>query len=221
MQWMTFLCFVCGLVYCQPQAFASTPRSRQLRHVLGRRVRSTHTNTWSIMELENYCRSITWLGERQRELCRAMPNVIPNTEKGAAIGLAECKHQFRHQRWNCPIKNATAIFNSRVMQVKSAETAFLHAVMSAGVAYSVTRACGEGELQEVCGCDTKYRPTPDESQWNWDGCNDNVRYGNYFTTDFMSEVEGLDDGFSLMNSHNKEAGRQVKAFYKQCGRRRV
>ncbi|XP_077988445.1 protein Wnt-4-like [Glandiceps talaboti] len=206
MQLTGYFAFIGGLLCLEAQIALGYSRLGSLDRILARKVRNTNSKVLVPFELEYYCNSLTWLGERQHELCRVHPDIIPNTEIGAKLALGECQHQFRQQRWNCPVQNATDIFDTRVMAVRSSETAFLHAVMSAGVAYSVTRACGEGELQE-CGCDNKYRPTGDESKWNWDGCNDDIRYGSYFATDFM-DGDG-DDGTTLMNNHNNEAGRQV------------
>lgn len=47
------------------------------------------------------CSRISGLTRSQRELCRKAPYTMPAVGEGAALGLRECRHQFRHHRWNC------------------------------------------------------------------------------------------------------------------------
>ncbi|NP_001164718.1 WntA-like protein [Saccoglossus kowalevskii] len=217
MQISTYLPLFIGLFSIKLQAEFSYDRFVQV--LPGRKTLSIKTGAWQPSDVTHYCDSMTWLSQRQRELCLRHPDIIANAERGAEYGHTECQHQFRNQRWNCSIENATDIFSKRtITKARSAETAFVHAVMSAGVTYSVTRACGMGILEE-CGCDTKYLPSSEESNWNWDGCNDNIGYGMYFSRDFMDAIEDdLINGLSLMNIHNNEAGRQVikHEMYTKC-----
>ena len=47
------------------------------------------------------CGRIPGLLKNQRELCKKAPHAMPAVGEGAELGLQECRHQFRHHRWNC------------------------------------------------------------------------------------------------------------------------
>ncbi|KAK0071996.1 hypothetical protein PV325_012050, partial [Microctonus aethiopoides] len=47
------------------------------------------------------CGRIPGLAKSQREQCKKMPHAMPAVSEGAELGLRECRHQFRHHRWNC------------------------------------------------------------------------------------------------------------------------
>jgi len=53
----------------------------------------------------------------------------------------------------------------------SRETAYVYAISSAGVAFSVTRACSRGELNE-CSCDSRVRLRKARKGWQWGGCSE-------------------------------------------------
>lgn len=94
------------------------------------------------------------------------------------------------------------------------ETAYIHAIAAAGVSYAVTKGCSQGELPG-CGCD-KSR-TGSGGSFQWAGCSDNVMFGTAFSKKFTDARERLkrNNGRSLMNLHNNQAGRQVrKRYYK-------
>jgi wingless-type MMTV integration site family protein 5 len=58
----------------------------------------------------------------------------------------------------------------------SRETAFVHAITAAGVVYSVSRSCRDGQLSS-CGCSRTSRPRDLNRDWIWGGCGDNLEYG--------------------------------------------
>lgn len=91
---------------------------------------------------------------------------------------------------------------------ESRETAYVYAISSAGVMYSVTRACAQGTLVG-CGCDDTVRSTDTKGEFEWGGCSENLKYGAKFSEEFVdSKEQGLDD-FGLMNLWNNKAGRLV------------
>ncbi|EEC03238.1 hypothetical protein IscW_ISCW024201, partial [Ixodes scapularis] len=102
----------------------------------------------------------------------------------------------------------------------SREAAFAHAVAAAGVVHSVSRACRDGQLGS-CGCSSELRPDNLRRDWIWGGCGDNVAYGYRFTEGFVDVREreqnhpraSLAQGRKLMNLHNNEAGRRVRARF--------
>jgi len=110
------------------------------------------------------------------------------------------------------------------------ETAVIYALTSAAVVHAITRSCSRGELQH-CACD----PTKDgtssgppvsvyhkaarrqqrgemDSDWQWGGCSDHVKYAARFARTFVDARENIvRDGRALMNLHNNGAGRRVSS----------
>jgi len=98
--------------------------------------------------------------------------------------------------------------------VGTKETAFIYAVMSAGLVHSVTRSCSAGNMTE-CSCDTTLRHGGSASEgWHWGGCSDDIHYGMAFSRKFLdvpvkNATGKSGSGLAAMNLHNSEAGRQV------------
>ena len=92
----------------------------------------------------------------------------------------------------------------------------MYAATSAGVAHAVTEACSAGNLTE-CSCDSSGHDggaAPDG--WKWGGCSDNVLYGLWFSESFVDAPDRdlqrqRGDVRALMNLHNNEVGRKVRA----------
>ncbi|XP_065565913.1 protein Wnt-4a-like isoform X2 [Artemia franciscana] len=106
------------------------------------------------------------------------------------------------------------------------EAAFVHAISSAGVAHSLTRACSAGELAD-CGCDRSIRGISADG-FQWSGCSDNVQFGTSFSKSFVDAREHKASiakskdpeqmWRALMNLHNNEAGRKIieKSMRVEC-----
>ncbi|NWQ74000.1 WNT2 protein, partial [Columbina picui] len=93
----------------------------------------------------------------------------------------------------------------------SRESAFVHAISSAGVVFAITRACSQGELKS-CSCDPKKKGSARDSKghFDWGGCSDNIDYGVKFARAFVDAKERKGkDARALMNLHNNRAGRKV------------
>lgn len=90
------------------------------------------------------------------------------------------------------------------------ESAFVHAIASAGVAFAVTRACAEGSAN-ICGCDTRHKGPPGEG-WKWGGCSEDLEFGSMVSREFADARENRPDARSAMNRHNNEAGRMVSSL---------
>lgn len=114
------------------------------------------------------------------------------------------------------------------------ETAFVHAISSAGVMYTLTRNCSLGDFDN-CGCDDSrngqrgQRRSPSCSEmtlffifgetyassfagghgWLWGGCSDNLGFGEAISKQFVDALETGQDARAAMNLHNNEAGRKV------------
>lgn len=61
------------------------------------------------------CSRIPGLAKSQREQCRKAPHAMPAVGEGAALGLRECRHQFRHHRWNCSHVSNDQVFGHVVV----------------------------------------------------------------------------------------------------------
>ncbi|KAK6302017.1 hypothetical protein J4Q44_G00280700 [Coregonus suidteri] len=85
------------------------------------------------------------------------------------------------------------------------ESAFVHAIASAGVAFAVTRSCAEG-TSTMCGCDSHHKGPPGEG-WKWGGCSEDAEFGVLVSREFADARENRPDARSAMNRHNNEAGR--------------
>ncbi|XP_063223084.1 protein Wnt-5b-like [Bacillus rossius redtenbacheri] len=161
------------------------------------------------------CAQISGLSPGQTKLCQLYQDHMPGVGRGARAGIAECQWQFRHARWNCSTVQEASVFGG-VLRIASREAAFAHAVGAAGVVQAISRACRDGQLSS-CGCSRTGRPRDLHRDWIWGGCGDNLEYGYKFTQGFVDVRErernyrkaSREQGRSLMNLHNNEAGRRA------------
>uniref|UniRef100_A0A8B9K0E7 Protein Wnt n=1 Tax=Astyanax mexicanus TaxID=7994 RepID=A0A8B9K0E7_ASTMX len=153
------------------------------------------------------CGSIPGLVPKQLRFCRNYIEIMPSVAEGIKLGIQECQHQFRGRRWNCTtIKDNLAIFGP-VLDKATRESAFVHAIASAGVAFAVTRSCAEG-TSTMCGCDSHHKGPPGEG-WKWGGCSEDAEFGVLVSREFADARENRPDARSAMNRHNNEAGRMT------------
>ncbi|KAM7381218.1 hypothetical protein PAMA_012187 [Pampus argenteus] len=153
------------------------------------------------------CGSIPGLVPKQLRFCRNYIEIMPSVAEGVKLGIQECQHQFRGRRWNCTtIKDNLAIFGP-VLDKATRESAFVHAIASAGVAFAVTRSCAEG-TSTMCGCDSHHKGPPGEG-WKWGGCSEDAEFGVLVSREFADARENRPDARSAMNRHNNEAGRTL------------
>ncbi|NWW46546.1 WNT4 protein, partial [Pedionomus torquatus] len=130
-------------------------------------------------------------------------------KRGTELAVEECQHQFHSCWWNRSTLQGLQVFGKLTIQ-GTRESAFIHAISAAGVAFAVTRACIRGEL-EKSGCDQKIRGVSPEG-FQWLGCSDNLSYGIAFSQAFIDNPErsrGISSSRVLMNLHNNEAGRKA------------
>ncbi|KAM7137525.1 proto-oncogene Wnt-3 [Macrochelys suwanniensis] len=151
------------------------------------------------------CGSIPGLVPKQLRFCRNYIEIMPSVAEGVKLGIQECQHQFRGRRWNCTtIDDSLAIFGP-VLDKATRESAFVHAIASAGVAFAVTRSCAEG-TSTICGCDSHHKGPPGDG-WKWGGCSEDADFGVLVSREFADARENRPDARSAMNRHNNEAGR--------------
>ncbi|XP_052283787.1 protein Wnt-2b-A-like [Dreissena polymorpha] len=159
------------------------------------------------------CDNVPGLVGRQRRMCRIHQEAMVILGQGALQGVHECQHQFRQHRWNCStLDRDTSVFGKVLLKVGTREAAFVYSISSAGVAYSITRACSLGHLS-TCACDPNRKGRGRDKQGNpfqWGGCSDDVNYGQKFAKMFIDAKEKQHmDARALMNLHNNKAGRQA------------
>ncbi|XP_069159423.1 protein Wnt-8b isoform X2 [Procambarus clarkii] len=124
-----------------------------------------------------------------------------SVEAGVQLGVQECRTQFRWERWPCPALHFTTMHMKKPM---TRENAFVQAISSAAVTFSIARNCSRG-LLEGCSCS---RSTADRGRdWGWRGCPESVNYGAHMTRQLLDAVDVGQDHQALVNLHNNEAGR--------------
>ncbi|PAV63345.1 hypothetical protein WR25_25467 [Diploscapter pachys] len=141
---------------------------------------------------------------------------------GAQSAYAECQFQFNKRRWNCTIIDPITlkVVGDVLLEKGTRESAFVHAISAAGVAYRVTRDCARG-LNERCGCDQSTLSTQANgpgTNYDYQGCSDNVQYGIAISREFVDEKTKNASEAVIINLHNNRAGRQVleKSLRREC-----
>lgn len=155
-----------------------------------------------------HCRGLSSLEDNQKQLCELNHHILQAISKGAKLGIDECQHQFRRNRWNCTtFDDHPKIFGS-VVESRSREKAYIYAISAAGLSYTVTKACSQSLLAN-CSCDNGIRSKTTKGKWNWGGCSDDIQYGSLFSRSFLDSLEDNSTADGLMNLHNNEAGRSI------------
>uniref|UniRef100_A0A8B9S957 Protein Wnt n=1 Tax=Apteryx owenii TaxID=8824 RepID=A0A8B9S957_APTOW len=121
-------------------------------------------------------------------ICQRQVEAMDAVKHGVELAIKECQHQSHSRRWNCSTLQGLRVFGKVTIQ-GTQESAFIHAISAAGVAFAVTRVCSRGEL-EKCGCDRQApRGTPSLREDRWLGCSDNLSYGIAFSQAFVDNPE--------------------------------
>ncbi|KAL5265623.1 hypothetical protein ACHWQZ_G006368 [Mnemiopsis leidyi] len=167
------------------------------------------------------CDKLPGLSARHKSLCRRYPNLMRYVQDGIRRAQEECQTQFRHSRWNC-----TSIDNRpflKLLERGFRESAFSYAIVSAGITYMLTNACGEGEFPE-CFCQgqdffntnftsntTSFHYT-NGSSWHMAGCDDNVEVASNIVLESQrtySRRRRNIDTRALVVQHNNKVGIQA------------
>ncbi|CAF4557598.1 unnamed protein product [Rotaria sp. Silwood1] len=174
-----------------------------------------------------YCQStLKSLTIGQKQICLLHADHMPVVIQGASKGIEECQYQFQDRHWNCSTVRDGTVFGP-VLYHANRETAFAHAMLSAGVTYAVSRACKQGLLKS-CTCSRATRPKNLPRDWTWGGCGDNVDYGYRFGRDFVDTPEKeinpniIDSPVLLFNTNQtKHQERQRKSLRRNRIRRQM
>ena len=131
------------------------------------------------------------------------PNLMLSRSVGSGtqMAIAECSRQFEHDVWNCPM---SSFFVDWEQMEDNKETAYIHAVVSAGVVHTISRNCSQGGLPQ-CGCQALYGASGADN-WEWGGCSDNLNFGEQISSKFL-DLDASKASVSAAHLHNNQAGR--------------
>ncbi|KDR22144.1 Protein Wnt-11 [Zootermopsis nevadensis] len=158
------------------------------------------------------------LVRRQTKLCRTASQAMPHIARAAAQTVATCQNVFADRRWNCTSIEAAPNFTPDIT-TGTREQAYVYALSSAAVTYTIARACSSGALFH-CSCASPPRDPPN-GNFKWGGCGDNVRWGSQFGKQFTdcAEKRGArtQPRYSLLTEH-LTTGRQAvgSSLVTQC-----
>ncbi|CAB3404590.1 unnamed protein product [Caenorhabditis bovis] len=181
----------------------------------------------------NSCKSLKGLTRRQMRFCKKNIDLMDSIRGGALAAHAECQYQFHKRRWNCTLIDPVTyeVISDVFLNENTRESAFVHAISSAAVAYKVTRDCARG-ISDRCGCDYSRSTNTARSDYMYQGCSDNVKFGIGVSKEFVDAAERkpvfseiahnssrpIPENVHVINLHNNQAGRQVleKALRREC-----
>ncbi|KAJ9601226.1 hypothetical protein L9F63_000621 [Diploptera punctata] len=126
------------------------------------------------------------LVRRQTKLCRSTTQAMPQIVRAAQQTVVTCQTVFADRRWNCSSIESAPNFTPDIT-TGTREQAYVYALSSAAVAYTVARACSSGSLFH-CACASPPRDPPN-GNFKWGGCGDNVRWGAQFGKQFTDSAE--------------------------------
>lgn len=97
------------------------------------------------------------------------------------------------------------------------EQAYVYAIGSASLVYTMAKACSSGNIQH-CTCANSPATSLPNEQFKWGGCADNVKWGMNFAKRFIDTIERYNSRIetkktrnyvAVMNLHNNRVGRKV------------
>ncbi|XP_029654969.1 protein Wnt-1-like [Octopus sinensis] len=168
-------------------------------------------------QIQSYCSPTFGLEEYQSEICRKNPSHIQILIKASKLALTECQRIFKNDRWQCNPQTRgnqslfSYILNYRNEHCNSSlankETAFLNALSTAALHYTLAEDCKEGRLPRDCGCSIGPPSEYMHGEWAWKGCGDNVEYGEEFSRLFTQG--GKKSEYDLVRRRNCGIGIKV------------
>ena len=89
------------------------------------------------------------------------------------------------------------------------ETAFLHAISAAAITHELTLQCRQNRIRG-CRCGKTRKQPKGNSDWQWGGCSDDIKFGERETRRFIDKLEKGNDARTAFNLHNNQVGRKVR-----------
>lgn len=69
------------------------------------------SKTDSVIVQSPDCDRLSGLNRRQKRICYNTTETMDAVREGAMMTISECQHQFKTNRWNCPVaNNSTNVF---------------------------------------------------------------------------------------------------------------
>lgn len=141
---------------------------------------------------------------------------IPSKSKsikkaGVSRGLEECQRLFKDQVWDCSFYNKSVTgelpdFMQRTLPYANRETAFLHAITTAGILQEIISQCTANKITE-CSCDRKKGRR----------CNDKLSFAKKATRRLITIPQPWNDERRKINKHNQDVGIGVfEKNYRSC-----
>uniref|UniRef100_A0A914WHF4 Protein Wnt n=1 Tax=Plectus sambesii TaxID=2011161 RepID=A0A914WHF4_9BILA len=174
---------------------------------------------WSIhkplvFDARKVCRRARKIKGHQIDVCRDM-DMATALLNGAHMGIFECHHQLRYERWNCTTSRRSL---DKMLLKDTQESAFVQALSSAGAVHKVSQMCSAGALRS-CICQVQRAPPGNTSEDNqqsfkYTGCSDNVDFATLKARElFDVDLNGRAYGGirAAVLNHNNEVGRKVVA----------
>lgn len=128
------------------------------------------------------------------KLIRRSRNADEAVALGASKGLAECRNQFRSERWNCTHAHGEhhLLTGELAQSVGNRESGFVHAIAAAGIVHSIATACSVGNLTD-CACDKTRMGLIrlQEENWKWGGCSNNIKHGMLYAKHLVELLDAV------------------------------
>ncbi|XP_056646842.1 protein Wnt-11b-1-like isoform X1 [Diorhabda sublineata] len=138
----------------------------------------------------------------QAKLCRRSMEIMPHIQTAATLASETCRSVFKHRRWNCS-SILTAPYLTPDLTRSTREQAYVYAISSAALIYTMARGCSSGTLHQ-CTCANKATAVP-VGDFQWGGCSDNVKWGIQFARRFIDNVEK--SALVTRNKRNEKEGK--------------
>ncbi|XP_051859043.1 protein Wnt-4 isoform X1 [Drosophila albomicans] len=138
---------------------------------------------------------------RQNHQCRKETGLPGTLNEARKLATQHCEDQFRYDRWNCSIETRG---KRNIFKKLYKETAFVHALTAAAMTHSIARACAEGRMTK-CSCGPRKQNRADQD-FQWGGCNDNLKHGKRVTRSFLELRGGDGDEVTEILRHDSEVG---------------
>ncbi|CAF1166223.1 unnamed protein product [Rotaria sordida] len=145
------------------------------------------------------------LNHRQIRFCQRNQYIMPFICSGTNLALEQCQTQFKNRHWNCTLFKDNDLIGN-ILDSGTKESAYVHALTSAGIAYAITKACTNGRLNS-CGCDMTITDKYLNESIRWTGCSDNVLFATEIARKFVNFREyETKTQTNLLNIHNNQVG---------------
>ncbi|KRZ17832.1 Nucleolar protein 58, partial [Trichinella zimbabwensis] len=183
-------------------------------HMLPKSLRKQHfKDAWP--RKEEACAPEILSIRRNRQLfvlCRHRPVLAKSLLSGLKEAVRECQFQMKHNRWNCSFGyhsiDYTLLDDPPILNFGYKETSFLVALSSAGAAWSVARACANGQLTS-CTCNNRQHSS--QQAWKWGGCSYSIKFGLVNSRRLLTSKHSIHKAnlLKLVYKHNLKAGRMA------------